>query len=92
MPNTASAKKRLRQNVHRRERNRIAKSRIKTEARKLLEAIDSGDLAAARDAFRGVAKRADRAAAHGVIHANRAARIKSRLSARVRKLALPQDA
>lgn len=91
MPNTASAKKRLRQDVHRRERNRIAKSRIKTEARKVLEAIESGDLEAARDAFRGVTKSADRAAAHGVIHANRAARIKSRLSARVRKLALPQN-
>jgi small subunit ribosomal protein S20 len=87
MPNKASAKKRLRQNVHKRERNRIAKSQIKTEIRKVLSAVAAGNLEEAREAFRGVAKRADRAAAHRVIHPNRAARLKSRLSARVRDLA-----
>ena len=86
MPNTASAKKRLRQNVHKRERNRVAKSQIKTEVRKVLAAVDAGDLEAARDAFRAAAKRADRAATHKVIHPNRAARLKSRLSARIESL------
>ena len=87
MPNTASAKKRLRQDVLKRDRNRVAKSQIKTEIRKVLAAVESGDLAAAREAFRGAAKRADRAAAHRVIHPNRAARLKSRLSARIKNLA-----
>jgi small subunit ribosomal protein S20 len=86
MPNTASAKKRLRQNVHKRERNRVAKSQIKTEIRKVLAAVNAGDLEAAREAFRAAAKRADRAAAHKVIHPNRAARLKSRLSARIKNL------
>ena len=92
MPNTASAKKRLRQNVHKRERNRVAKSQIKTEIRKVLAAVTAGDLAAAREAFRGVAKRADRAAAHNVIHRNRAARLKSRLSARIKTLVQASNA
>jgi small subunit ribosomal protein S20 len=86
MPNTASAKKRLRQDVHKRDRNRVAKSQIKTEIRKVLAAVAAGDLPAAREAFRGAAKRADRAAARKVIHPNRAARLKSRLSARIKAL------
>jgi small subunit ribosomal protein S20 len=83
MPHSASAKKRLRQNVVRRERNRATKSEIKTHVRRLLEQLLAGDVAGAREQFRLVAKKADRAAAGRTIHPNRAARIKSRLSARI---------
>jgi len=83
MPHSVSAKKRLRQNLRSRERNRAIKSEIKSEMRKLLDALTSGDVAAAREHFKLVAKKADRAAAKRTIHPNRAARIKSRLSSRV---------
>ena len=63
MPHSVSAKKRLRQNLRSRERNRAIKSEIKSEMRKLLEALTSGDLTAAREHFKMVAKKADRAAA-----------------------------
>ena len=83
MPHSASAKKRLKQNLRNRERNRAAKSQLKTEVRKLLSAIETGNLDQAREAFRTVARTADKAASAKKIHRNKAARIKSRLSARM---------
>jgi small subunit ribosomal protein S20 len=85
MPNTASAKKRLRQNIVRRARNRAAKSALKGVVRKVREAVTKGDLAAAEADFRLVAKKLDQAAAKNVIHANAAARVKSRLSAAIKR-------
>jgi small subunit ribosomal protein S20 len=69
MPNTRSAKKRLRQDEKKRIRNQAAKTRIKTETKK---ALTGGDIATALSAI-------DRAAAKGIIHKNTAARKKSRL-------------
>jgi small subunit ribosomal protein S20 len=84
MPHSASAKKRHRQNLRNRERNRATKSEIKTNVRKVLESISGGDVAAGKDHLRAVAKTVDQAAAKHTIHRNRAARIKSRLSARLK--------
>ena len=84
MPHSASAKKRNRQNLRNRDRNRAGKSEIKSKIRKVLDAITSGDVTTAKEQFRGMAKATDRAASSGTIHRNRAARIKSRLSARVK--------
>ena len=83
MPHSASAKKRQRQNLRNRERNRAVKSEIKTEIRRVLEALSKGDVTTAKEHFRAVTKKADRAAAKKTIHRNRAGRIKSRLSARL---------
>jgi small subunit ribosomal protein S20 len=87
MPHSASAKKRNRQNLRDRERNRAIKSTLKTSIRKLLAAVTSGDAEQASQQFRAAVKTADQAAAKGTIHRNRAARIKSRLSARVKAAA-----
>jgi len=73
MPNLASAKKRLRQDVKKALRNKAAKTRVKTEIKK---ALDGGD---GKTAFGAI----DRAAAKGVIHKNAAARKKSRLAKRL---------
>lgn len=83
MPHSANAKKRLRQNLRDRERNRATKSEIKTQIRKVFEAIRGGDVKAANEQLRTVAKKVDQAASARVVHPNRAARIKSRLSARI---------
>jgi len=85
MPHSASAKKRLRQNLRNRERNRAAKSVIKTEIRKVLDSLRGGDVPAAKEQLRTVAKKVDQAAAKKIVHRNRAARVKSRLSARIVK-------
>lgn len=84
MPHSASARKRHRQSLRNRDRNRAVKSALKTSIRRVLEALGEGDVGAARDLAKLVAKRADRAAAAGTVHRNRAARIKSRLSARIK--------
>jgi small subunit ribosomal protein S20 len=83
MPHSASAKKRHRQNLRNRERNRTAKARLKSHVRKAVEAIESGDAGGASEALRSVASVADKAASAHTIHRNKAARIKSRLSARL---------
>ncbi len=83
MPHSASAKKRHKQNLRNRERNRAAKSELKSHVRKVLSAIDAGDATQAREALRTLASTADKAAASKKIHRNKAARIKSRLSARM---------
>ncbi|MFO0913544.1 MAG: 30S ribosomal protein S20 [Pirellulales bacterium] len=80
MPNTKSAKKRLRQSLERRLRNRATKSAIRNQIRKVRDAVKAGTLDVAEAELRQVTKKLDRAAAKNVIHRNAAARYKSRLS------------
>ena len=80
MPNSVSAKKRLRQSHDRRARNRATRSALRTEIRKVRSAIAAGDAAACETEFRVAVKKLDQAAAKNILHANSAARIKSRLS------------
>jgi small subunit ribosomal protein S20 len=86
MPNIKSAKKRLKQSLVRRERNRATKRAIKTESKKVVEAVAAGNVELAETELRAAAKQVDQAAAKKMIHRNAAARTKSRLSARVKKL------
>jgi len=86
MPNTASAKKRMRQDAVRRSRNRSTKSALRTQVRKVREAITAKDLEKSQTEFRALVKKLDRAASRNVIHANAAARTKSRLSAAIKAL------
>ena len=44
MPHSASAKKRHRQNLRNRDRNRAVKSAVKTHVRKVLDAISKGEI------------------------------------------------
>jgi small subunit ribosomal protein S20 len=86
MPNTSSAKKRMRQDTVRRARNRSTKSGLRTQIRKVREAITAKDLEKSQTEFRVLVKKIDKAAAHKVIHANSAARTKSRLSHAIKGL------
>jgi small subunit ribosomal protein S20 len=80
MPTTKSGKKRHRQSLERRAKNRAVKSAVKTQVRKVREAVAAGDLTKAETELRLAAKRLDRAGAKRVIHPNAASRTKSRLS------------
>jgi small subunit ribosomal protein S20 len=80
MPTTSSAKKRHRQSLERRAKNRAVKSSIKTQVRKVRAAVAAGDLTKAGAEFRLAAKKLDRAGVKRVIHPNAAARTKSRLA------------
>jgi small subunit ribosomal protein S20 len=86
MPNIQSARKRLKQSIVRNERNRSAKKAIHTQYKKVVDAVQSGNVEQAEAELRAAAKRVDKAAAKKVIHVNAAARVKSRLSAKVKKL------
>jgi small subunit ribosomal protein S20 len=86
MPNTTSAKKRLKQNIARNARNRSTKRAIRTEYKKVLAAVSAANIEQAETELRTVTKKLDQAAAKNVIHRNAAARVKSRLSAKVKKL------
>lgn len=80
MPTSNSAKKRHRQSLERRIKNRAAKSALKTQVRKVREAVAAGDVAKAEAELRLAATKLDRAGAKRVIHPNAASRTKSRLS------------
>jgi small subunit ribosomal protein S20 len=86
MPNTKSAQKRLRQNVERRARNRSLRSDVRTQCRKVREAIKAADVDQAETEFRVAVKKLDRAGSRNIIHRNAAARLKSRMSAKIKAL------
>ncbi len=78
--------KRNRQNVKRHERNKAARSEIRSRTRRAVEAIETGSDEAEALTAEAI-RRVDQAASAGVLHKNTAARRKSRL---VRRLAESQ--
>ena len=86
MPNTASARKRVRQSAKRHALNQWRKRRIKEQVRSFLTAVHAHDVALAEDEFRKVCGVLDRIACTKTIHRNNAARRKSRLAARLNAL------
>jgi small subunit ribosomal protein S20 len=79
LANSSTAAKRHRQNIKRRSRNRIVKSELRTNIRKLLELVESRSLEDADKQYMSVASLLDRAVSKGVLHKNTAARKKQRL-------------
>jgi small subunit ribosomal protein S20 len=86
MPNIASAKKRLRQNIATRERNRASRSFVRNRCKNVVKAVLAGNVADADKLFRDAVKALDQASSKRIVHRNTAARKKSRLSAMIRKL------
>jgi small subunit ribosomal protein S20 len=87
LANTASSEKRNRQSQKRRARNVGVRSSVKTAVKKLREALDAGDTAAAKKALPGAEKALASAASKGVLHKNAASRRISRLAHAVAKTA-----
>lgn len=92
MPTTKSAKKRLRQNVRLRDRNRALKSMLKTQIRKVREAVAASNVTEAETELRLTTKKLDQAAAKNVIHRNKASRTKSRLQRLIKAAKQPATA
>jgi small subunit ribosomal protein S20 len=86
MPNIKSAKKRVKVIETKTMRNKIEKTILKTAVKKYEAALAGGEKAVAEDAFRTVCKKLDKAAAHGIISKNKAARKKSRFQLKLNKL------
>ena len=77
MPNNKQASKRMRQDEKRRVQNKTTRSAMRTAVKKVLQAETGED---AKKNLPEAMKRVDKAAKNSVIHANAAARIKSRLA------------
>lgn len=86
MANTKQAKKRARQSEKRRRHNIGLRSMVRTYVKKVVAAIETGDKAAAQQAFIEAQPVIDRIADKGIIHKNKAARHKSRLSAQIKEM------
>jgi small subunit ribosomal protein S20 len=89
MANTPSAEKRIRRNARRATINRARRSRIRTFVKKVEAAIESGDAAQARQAFRDAQPEIMRGVSKGVLHRNTAARKIARLEKRIAGLETP---
>ena len=83
MPHTKSAAKRLRQTETRRKRNKTWIKQVKKQNRGVADALKTGDATQTSTALSAAEKQLDKAAAKGVIHKNKAARLKSRLAKKV---------
>ncbi len=83
MAHTLSAKKNLRKSAKRHLYNKSTKSAIRTQVKKLLRAIESGNAEAMQVELKVTVKRLYRAAARKVIHKNLAARKASQLTRKV---------
>ena len=83
MAHSLSAKKRVRQNIKARARNRHRKEQIKETVKSFTAAVTTGAFDKAATALNDVARRLDKVAAKGTIHKNQASRKRSRLARRL---------
>jgi small subunit ribosomal protein S20 len=86
LANSKSAKKRAIQSEKRRQHNASRRSMMRTLVKKVNAAILAGDKELATKEFAAAVPVLDRYASKGLIHKNKAARAKSRLSAKVKAL------
>jgi len=87
MPNLKSAKKRMRQNMVRHDRNVQVRTRIKTARRVMMEALAASDADKGAEALRTYSSVLDKAAKAGVIKKNTAVRRKTNAANGLRKIA-----
>ena len=87
MANSAQARKRARQAVKQRLHNAGLRSTLRTAVKRVQKAIVAGDKTAAQSIFQESVAVIDRIADKKIIHKNKAARQKSRLSAQIKGLA-----
>jgi small subunit ribosomal protein S20 len=85
--NIQSAKKRARQAQVRNMRNTSQRSMLRSSIRKVLKAIEAQDKVGAEAAYKAAEPVLDRYASRGLIHKNKAARHKSRLTAHIKAIA-----
>ena len=83
----ASGRKRARQDVKLNAANTALRSRFRTAIKNVQKAVLSGDKAKATDLFKSAQSVIDSIADKGIFHKNKAARHKSRLSAKLKALA-----
>jgi len=86
-PRLASGRKRVRQDVKLNAANTALRSKFRTVVKNVQKAVASGDKTKAADLFKTAQSVIDSVADKGIFHKNKAARHKSRLSAKIKALA-----
>ncbi len=86
MANSAQARKRARQAVKQRAHNASLRSTFRTAVKRVQKAIVVGDKAAAQSIYQESVAVIDRIAEKKIVHKNKAARHKSRLSSQIKGL------
>ncbi|MEM7027386.1 MAG: 30S ribosomal protein S20 [Pseudomonadota bacterium] len=86
MANIASAKKRARQAQHLRSHNASQRSFLRTNIKRVVNAIAANDKEAAQAAYQTAVPVIDAMVSKGIIHKNKAARHKSRLNSQLKAL------
>ena len=84
----ASGRNRARQDVVLNAANTSLRSRFRTVVKNVHKAVTGGDKLKATEVFKSAQSVIDSVADKGIFHKNKAARLKSRLSAKVKALAL----
>lgn len=87
MANSAQARKRARQTEKQRQHNASLRSTLRTAIKKVAKAVQAGDKEAAKAVYQESVSVVDRIADKNIIHKNKAARHKSRLSAAIKAMA-----
>ncbi len=80
MPNIKSAKKRMRSNAKKAEVNTLVSSSMKTAIKKFERVAKEGNKEEASNKLNIAVQRIDKAMSAGLVHKNKAARLKSRLT------------
>lgn len=83
MANSAQARKRARQSQTRNAHNAVQRSTMRTSVKQFLKAVEVKDVDSASNAYKSAVSLIDKATLKGHHHKNRAARMKSRLNARL---------
>jgi small subunit ribosomal protein S20 len=78
-----SAKKRVRQNIKHRARNRARKENMRSQVKTFVTTLGAGDMNKAEEALRKAVAVMDKVAVKGTIHRNAASRRRSRLTKRL---------
>jgi small subunit ribosomal protein S20 len=86
MPTTKSAAKRMRTSEKAQRKNVAAKSRLRTQRRKVFEAIAAGSKSEAQKGFTQLVSLYDKAVKQGVLKLNTVSRCKSRIASRINAL------
>ena len=86
MANSAQARKRARQAEKARAHNASLRSTLRTAVKRVRQAIVAGDKSAAQEVFQKSVSVIDSIAEKKIVHKNKAARTKSRLSAQIKAM------
>lgn len=85
MPNKASAKKAIRRDEKRSQRNKVAKAELKSHRVKFRKALEDNALDKAQELAQVIAKMLDKLQSRGILKKNTASRYKSRMMKRLNR-------